>query len=236
MSIPSVYTLDAAQAIGTWTPARSVISGQDADGIAYWQFWDTYDSGAWIWADGNWQWPGTLVTSGALDNVYFGGAVDFATETIWVRAVDAFGTPSDWNWLQLSQTAGDFTAPSLVTYDISQYQGGWTSGWSAVSAWDDTGVTAFQFYDSSWSGAWLWANGDWQWPQTTVTVNSLDDVWIGGAQDSAWEQVWVRASDSSGNWSDWNAFWVGQAIAAAPPPDDAAWLAGVRTHDDAALV
>lgn len=210
MSIPTVYGYDLVQEIGTWTPAASQIDTYDEDGVAYWEFWDASSTGAWIWTNGAFQSAQTVVAATNLDAVWFGGASDFTEEALWYRAIDTFGNASTWDYFLIDQTTDDFTAPSLSVYDTTQFGGEWTPASWSIYAQDLSGISAFQLWDSSSAGAWIWANGGYQSPQTEITVTSLDYVWFGGATDAASETIFVRAGDSANNWTDWTYFYVNQ--------------------------
>lgn len=232
MSIPVVYGYDLVQELGTWTPAASQIDAYDTDDtIAYYEFWDANASGAWIWANGEYQPAQTTVTATSLDSVWFGGATDFTEEALWFRAVDTAGNTSTWDYFLIDQATDDVTAPSLTVADSSESQGTWTPAWWNIYATDIGGIAGYQLWDGYWTGAWIWANGGYQNAQTVIDVVSLDNVWFGGATDAASQTFYVRAYDSSGNWTDWSAFTVNQieTFAAAQEP------AGIAENHGTAL-
>ncbi|GEM_PF-2778891 len=211
MSTPVVYGYDLAQEIGTWTPAASQIDGYDSDdSISYYEFWDASSSGAWIWANGAYQSAQTVVQASSLDGVWFGGATDFNSENLWYRAFDSAGNASSWDYFVIGQTTEDIVWPYLTVYDSTESQGTWTPAAWNVYAYDTGGIGGYQLWDSSSSGAWIWANGGYQSAQTVIDTVNLDNVWFGGATDGASETFYVRAYDSSGNWTDWTPFVVEQ--------------------------
>jgi V8-like Glu-specific endopeptidase len=199
----------------TWAQVSSWLSYSDANGDAAIRY-EFVDSGSAAGSGQFWT-PGTgylspgatlSVAAGDLGNVWVGGATTTGAETMWVRAFDG-ASWSNWDSFTLTSTN---TAPVATINDHSLVVGQWAQvqNWLSYSDANGDAPAYYQFVDATGTAGsgqfWTPAGGNLAaGPTWTVAAADIGNVWVGGANNTGTDTMWVRASDGA-SWSNWDSF------------------------------
>jgi hypothetical protein len=212
---PVAAISDHSQHTTAWTQASSWVSYSDAnsDAATMYQFVDlgsTAGSGQFWTPSTGYLSPGATLTVAATDlaNVWIGGATTTGSETMYVRAFDG----ADWSaWDPFTLTSTN-TAPVATINDHSLVVGQWAQvqNWLSYSDANGDAATMYQFVDqgtAAGSGQFWTPAGGYLAPGPTLTVAAADlaNVWVGGANNTGTDAMWVRAFDGA-SWSAWDSF------------------------------
>ena len=187
------------------------VSDADADSIVQYEFWDDVGGGGYFSLEGVAQGNNPIAVSAAqLAGLQYVGGADPGTEQVWVRASDGMDWSAwkAWNMtsaLHLPNAAPEVAAPAsqvvLLNGSISA-----SSQFTATDA-DGDPIAQYEFWDSTAGNGHFAVNGVEQGVNVAIPVADLENVEFIGASSTAYDLVWVRASDGQ-TWSDWKSWTV----------------------------